>query len=54
MTHHEHQDDEPDFTERAADATEESRRTAGEEDRKIEDQREPLAVEEDGEETSAY
>lgn len=52
MTDHEH--DEPDFAERAADATEESRRSAGEEERAIEDQREPLAVDEDGDETSAY
>jgi len=56
MTHHERHDDERDFSERAADATEESRREAGEEGRTIEEQPDPLAVpDEEGEgEVSAY
>ncbi len=37
MTHHERHDDQ-DFTEEAADATEEARRRAGEEGRSIEEQ----------------
>ena len=54
MTHHEPHDDDKDFTDRAADATEETRRRAGEEGRTIEDQPDSLTVDEDGEETRAY
>ena len=45
-----------DFTERAADATEESRRAAGDEERTIEEQPDSLTVDDDeGEgEVSAY
>ena len=43
----EEREHEPDFTERAADATEETRRAAGEEGRTIEDQADPLAVEDE-------
>ena len=45
-----------DFAERAADATEESRRAAGDEERTIEEQPDPLTVDDDeGEgEVSAY
>ncbi len=56
MTHHEQHDDDRDFTERAADATEETRRAAGEEGRTIEEQADPLSVpDEEGDgEISAY
>ncbi len=45
-----------DFTERATEATEESRRAAGEEDRAIEDQADSLTVDDDEDEgeVSAY
>ncbi len=45
MTHHEHRED--DFTEEAAEATEQARRRAAEEDRTIEDQPESGRVAED-------
>ena len=47
MTHHEHHD-EPDFAEQAAEATEESRRQAGEEGRTIEKQPEAGRIADDG------
>jgi hypothetical protein len=43
-----------DFTEEAADATEEARRAAGDEERTIEEQVDPLSVEEGDEEISDY
>ena len=55
MTHHERHD-EPDFTEQAAEATEESRRQAGEEGRTIEEQVESgrVAADGDDERETAY
>ena len=57
MTDHELQRDEPggeDFAERAADATDEARLEAGLEGRTIEDQPDPLAVDEGDEEVTDY
>ena len=45
---------EDDFAEEAADATEESRRQAGEEGRTLEEQADPLAVDDDEDEVRAY
>ena len=43
-----------DFADKAADATEETRRRAGDEGRTLEEQADPLSVEEDEGEVTAY